>query len=201
MTTIQNLPTIYPNFDLDFIPDSNLDSNPDSKPDSKPDSNQDFNVLPIQGKSDVSSSPLTSNVMILVALGAFAFLFVIAILLLAWFDFWSICIEKEKKSREIKIGDLESQSGLMPSAVLTPKSRSPDSEQKFKSSILRKRTTPTISNPKKERSHGSQNGSKTANHKKIIVVKHSKSFSRSITFSGLELEQNTDLHWDFKPLS
>ena len=166
MTTIQNLPTIYPNFDLDFIPDSNLDSNPDSKPDSKPDSNQDFNVLPIQGKSDVSLSPLTSNVMILVALGAFAFLFVIAILLLAWFDFWSKCIENENKSREIKIENLESQSGLMPSEGLTPKYKSPESEQKFKRSSLRKRITPTSSSHQKERSLRSQIRSKTANHKK-----------------------------------
>ena len=179
----------------------NQDSNPDFNPDFNSDTNQDFNVLPSQGESNVSSSPLTSNVIILVALGTLGFLFVIAILLLAWFDFWSICIENEKKSREIKTGDLESQSGFLPSAVLTPKSKSPDSEQKFKSSILRKRITPTSSNHQKERSLRSQISSKTANHKKVSVDKHSKSFSRSITFSGLELEQNTELHWDFKPLS
>ena len=143
------------------------------------------------------------------ALGTLAFLFVIAILLWAWFDFWSIRIKNEKTTKEIKIGDLESQSNLMPSEGLTPKSKSPDSGQKINSNSLRKRITTPSSNQIK-RSLRSQISTKTVNPKKFSIDKEIKSSSRSITFSGHELErtfsgldreQITELHWDFKPLS
>ena len=110
---------------------------------------------------------------------------------------------KTKKTREIKIGDLESQSDLMPSEALTPKSKIPDSEQK-----IRKRITPSSNQIK--RSLRSQISTKTANHNKFSVDKENRSSSRSITFSGHEMErtfsgldqeQITELRWDFKPLS
>ena len=108
---------------------------------------------------------------------------------------------------DIKIVDLEIQSDLMPSEGLTPKPKSPDSDQKIKNDSLRKRITPSSNQIK--RSLKSQISTKTANHKKISLGKENKSSSRSITFSGHELErtfsgldqeQITEFHWDFKPL-
>ena len=91
----------------------------------------------------------------------------------------------------------------MPSEGLMTRSKSPDSEQKLKSSSLRKQITPSSNQMK--RSLRSQISTKTANHKKFSVDKENKSSSRSITFSGHEMERTFSgldrEHWDFKPLS